>query len=94
MDHDEVSTTHLQMLSDKLDDVLSVRSQIGAKVQRLVRTVERYESMDVNLNSLLSKIEDADIAETTMNMMMKESVYQAALATGARIIQNTLVNYI
>jgi flagellar hook-associated protein 3 FlgL len=50
--------------------------------------------MDVNLKGLLSKIEDADVAETTMNMMMKESVYQAALATGARIIQNTLVNYI
>ncbi|HHU50448.1 MAG TPA: flagellar hook-associated protein FlgL [Firmicutes bacterium] len=94
MDHATVATTHLEMLSDKLDDVLSVRSQIGAKVQRLERTVERYEAMDVNLKGLLSKIEDADIAEVTMNMMMKESVYQAALATGARIIQNTLVDYV
>jgi len=94
MDHEEVSTTHLQMLSDKLDDVLSIRSQIGAKVQRLNRTVERYEAMDVNLRDLLSKTEEADIAEVTMNMMMKENVYQAALATGARIMQNTLVNYL
>jgi flagellar hook-associated protein 3 FlgL len=50
--------------------------------------------MNINFKELLSKIEDTDYAEVTMNLKMQESVYQAALATGARIMQNTLVNYI
>lgn len=89
-----VSTTGLSMIEERLDNVLVIRSEIGAKVNRLETAVERYDLMNVNLKGLLSKEEDADIAEVTMNMKMKENVYQAALATSARIIQNTLVNYL
>lgn len=93
-DYDAVRTIDLERIDARLDQVLVTRSQIGAKVNRLEMAIERYELMDVNFKDLLSKNEDADIAEVTMNMMMKESVYQAALATSARIMKSTLVDYI
>ena len=92
-DYDAVRTIDLERIDTRLDQVLVIRSQIGAKVNRLEMAIERYQLMDVNFKDLLSKNEDADIAEVTMNMMMKENVYQAALATSARIMKSTLADY-
>ena len=63
-------------------------------MNRLEKNIERMELMDINFRELLSEIEDTDYYEVTMNLMMQESVYQAALATSARIMRSTLVNYI
>jgi len=43
---------------------------------------------------LLSKNEDVDIAEAIMYLKSEENVYQASLAGGARIIQQTLVDFL
>lgn len=48
----------------------------------------------VNMTDLMSKNEDADPAETIMNLKMEENVYQSSLAGGARIIQQTLVDFL
>jgi flagellar hook-associated protein 3 FlgL len=89
-----ISNEDLPAIQNRLDEVLMIRGEIGAKVNRLENNIERINLMDVNFKELLSKTEDTDYAEVTMNLKMQENVYQAALATGARIIQNTLVNYI
>lgn len=93
-EHEAISNTDIPAIQNRLDEVLKVRGEIGAKVNRLESNIGRMEIMDVNLRELLSKTEDTDYAEVTMNLMMQESVYQAALAVGARISQNTLVNYL
>jgi flagellar hook-associated protein 3 FlgL len=92
--YDEISNTDLTNIQNRLDEVLKVRGEIGAKVNRIEKNIERMDLMNINFKELLSKIEDTDYAEVTMDLKMQESVYQAALATSARIIQNTLVNYI
>ncbi|NLM36617.1 MAG: flagellar hook-associated protein FlgL [Firmicutes bacterium] len=93
-DQKAISQSDLANIHGHLDQVLQIRSEIGAKVNRLEKNVERMELMDLNFRELLSKIEDTDYAEVTMNLMMQESVYQAALATGARIMRVSLVDYI
>ncbi|HBR28768.1 MAG TPA: flagellar hook-associated protein 3 [Firmicutes bacterium] len=90
----EISNTDITNIQNRLDEVLNIRGEIGAKVNRLEQNIERMDLMNINFKELLSKIEDTDYAEVTMNLKMQESVYLAALATGARIMQNTLVNYI
>ncbi len=93
-EQDLISNEDIPAIQNRLDEVLKVRGEIGAKVNRLEKNIERIELMNVNFKELLSKTEDADYAEVSMNLKMQEGVYQAAMATGARIIQNTLVNYI
>lgn len=93
-EHEEISNNDLGMLEDRLDQILIIRSSIGAKVNRLERNIDRLGAMEVNYSGLLSKNEDADIAEVLMRLKMNEHVYEAALATGARILQTTLVNYL
>ncbi|HOJ78128.1 MAG TPA: flagellar hook-associated protein FlgL [Bacillota bacterium] len=90
----QVSNVDIKEIQSKLDQVLDIRASLGAKVNRLEKNVDRLELLNIQFNQLLSKNEDVDIAGAAMELKMQESVYQAALATGARILQITLVNYL
>lgn len=84
----------LANIDAKIDDLLSTRSKIGAKVNRLELQQSRLESTQVSYTGLLSKNEDADMAEVIINLKMQENVYRASLAAGARIIQPSLVDFL
>lgn len=78
----------------QFNNISAVRSEIGVKTNRLELTLNRIESDTLNLTGLLSKNEDADIAEVIMNLKMQESVYQASLSGGAKIIQPSLLDFL
>ncbi|SDL67654.1 flagellar hook-associated protein FlgL [Halarsenatibacter silvermanii] len=84
----------IEDFDDALDDNLAMRADLGARMNRLEMTEGRLEDNTINLRELLSENQDTDMAETIMEMRMEESVYQASLATGARIIQPTLVDFL
>jgi len=73
---------------------LSHRSAIGAKSNRFEMIRARLLDSEVNFTDLLSKTQDADIAEVVMNLKEAEAIYNASLATGARIIMPTLVDFL
>ena len=73
---------------------LSHRSAIGAKSNRFEMIRARLLDSEVNFTELLSKTQDADIAEVVMNLKEAEAIYNASLATGARIIMPTLVDFL
>jgi len=84
----------LTRLDSRFDKLLEVRSQVGAKANRLDLAAERLGDIDINLQTLLSKTEDVDMAELIVNMKTAENAYQASLSAGARIIQPSLVDYL
>ena len=91
---DEISNFTIGKLQEALDHLVAQRTEIGAKVNRLENTQARLESANINFTNLLSKTEDLDIAETIVHLKAQENVYRAALATGARIIQPTLIDFL
>ncbi|HEY8463330.1 MAG TPA: flagellar hook-associated protein FlgL [Bacillota bacterium] len=93
-DIESIGTTDITIISQKVDNILDIRAAIGAKVNRLELSKERYSKLDIQFNKLLSETEDADLAESAMNLKMQETVYQAALASGARILQISMLNYL
>lgn len=56
--------------------------------------LDRVSSDNINLTSIQSQLEDVDIAEAAMNYAMQEYVYRAALATGARTMQPSLLDFL
>ena len=84
----------LGQIDDDINNILRVRSGIGARMNRLELTANRLEDDFINFTSLMSKNEDADIAEVIMNLMSEENVYRASLSTGARVIQPSLVDFL
>lgn len=89
-----LSGERLEELDAYLDHLLRMRARVGAKVSRLEATQSRFEDNKIQLTSLLSKIEDVDIAEVVMNLSNQQVIYQAALRTGARIVQTSLIDFL
>lgn len=92
------STAGIESAISRLDlhfnNLNAVRSEIGVKTNRLDLTLNRIEDDTLNLKGLLSKNEDADMAEVIMNLKMQENVYKSSLSGGARIIQPSLMDFL
>lgn len=89
-----ISEDRIGNLDQRIDKVLSMRSETGAKQNRLELTKSRLEDDKIKFKKLLSQNEDVNIAETIMNLKMSENVHRAALSSGARIIQPSLMQFL
>lgn len=81
-------------IDNAFDDILNLRAESGAKVQRLKAMKEKNEEETFNMTELLSKTADIDIAEKVMQYKVMESVYMASLQTGAKILQPSLLDFL
>jgi flagellar hook-associated protein 3 FlgL len=91
---DQISSADIAAIDQAIDHLLAVRAEVGARVNRLEMTKSRLDDANINFTDLLAKVEDVDVAQTIMELKNQENVYRAALATGARIIQPTLVDFL
>lgn len=89
------SATQFQTaMDDQYNKLLSERASLGANVNRVELIAERLNSQEVNITGLMSKNEDADMAKVMTDLKTQESVHSAALGSGARIIQPTLLDFL
>lgn len=84
----------IENIDSHIEKTLTARAKVGARQKRLEMTKVRFEDQKINKTESLSKIEDVDMAKAIMNLKQEESVHRAALATGARTIQPTLVDFL
>lgn len=92
-DHEAVGGT-LAQLDGGLNNILRVRSGVGARMNRLELTANRLGDDFINFTKLMSKNEDVDMAEAIMNLLNEENVYNASLSAGAKVIQPSLVDFL
>ncbi|NLY29826.1 MAG: flagellar hook-associated protein FlgL [Firmicutes bacterium] len=92
--NDDISSTSIGNLDEVISAVLQYQAEVGAKTKRLETTKSRLEGLDINLQTLISKTEDIDVAEAIMHFKMQENAYRLALDTTARIIQPTLLEFL
>ncbi|AGB19841.1 flagellar hook-associated protein FlgL [Thermoanaerobacterium thermosaccharolyticum] len=81
-------------IDNQLQNVLAIRADAGAKANRIDLTANRLSDDNYNFTALLSKNQDADIAQVITNLKMDDNVYRASLASGAMIIQPSLVDFL
>ena len=81
-------------LETQLDNVLDVQAATGTKVRRLEASSDRMEASEVGLRELLSKAEDADMAEVASQLNQQQFVYQTALAVNGQILRTSLLDYL
>lgn len=67
---------------------------LGARSQRLGDTRDGYASIEVNTRERLSAVQDADLSEVILDLQQSQSALQLTQATGARLLQNTLIDYL
>lgn len=73
--------------------VLDARADIGAKQNRVEMMENRLSLREVGVTKQLSNNEDIDYTKAITDMTTYESIHQAALSVGSKIIQQTLVDF-
>lgn len=84
----------LQEVTDSINNILKVRSKVGANQNRMDSAKAKNEDETFNLTDILSGIEDIDITEKIMEYSTMQTVYMASLQTSAKIIQPSLLDYL
>lgn len=90
----ELNKTDLTAMTDTINHLLSLRSQVGAKQNRMDSANTRNTKENSNLTEILSKTEDIDITQKSIDYATSQTVYTAALQTSAKIIQPSLLDYL
>jgi flagellar hook-associated protein 3 FlgL len=81
-------------LDTDLDQAISTVSDIGAKGVQLDTKDTILQDMKLSYQTRQSSLEDADILSAVSDVQSKETAYQAALASSAKVMQVSLLDYL
>lgn len=93
-DREELRTLCLDAVDTNIDNVLRERANMGAASQRLQVTEERLGSLEQQLMEARSSIADTDLARSYVELQSQNTMYQSALAAGARILNTSLLDFL
>lgn len=83
----------LEKLDGHMDNFLKLRSELGARTNRMNVIKDQLENSINITKTNLSSIQDVDMAEKIMEFKSVENIFKAALSVGAQIIQPSLVDF-
>ncbi|MCD6115741.1 flagellar hook-associated protein FlgL [bacterium] len=81
-------------INSRIDSVTMVLGEVGAKINRLDTLSQRLATDITGFKEYISSVQDTDIAESLVHLQNDQTVYQAALKTGASIMQSNLLDYL
>jgi flagellar hook-associated protein 3 FlgL len=88
-------TTDLQALDANLTTIVDARAGVGATQNRVDAAKNRLQDVTETATKLLSETEDADMAKAILTLSTQQSAYQAALRSGATVMQQrTLMDFL
>lgn len=87
-------TTDLVRLDTNLNELLRLRAASGATGNRLATAASRLAEVEETTTRLLSQTEDVDFAKTMVDFSLQQNAYQAALRSGANIVQASLLDFL
>ncbi|TSI07329.1 flagellar hook-associated protein FlgL [Lysinibacillus sp. BW-2-10] len=86
--------TAIASIDAQLNSLLEIRADIGARQNRVDLMNDRLSSQEIISTKQMSENEDVDYEKAITNLITQESIHNAALSVGSRIIQPTLVDFI
>ena len=84
----------LTAMSNEEDRVNVATADIGTRYNRLELTESRLSTQQTEFTDLLSQNEDADLVDTVVNYNAMQTVYNASLSSAAKVVQNTLLDFL
>jgi flagellar hook-associated protein 3 FlgL len=83
---------------DKLDNaqgqVLTARSDIGSRMNRLTSASSINDDMKLSITKVLSDIQDVDYAQVISDLSKQQTAFQTAAAASAKVSQVSLLDYL
>lgn len=76
------------------DAVLDGMRELGFRSSSMAVLKNRVEGLRIGRTESLSSIQDADLAESILNLQRQDLSYQTSLQVGSRVIQTSLMNFL
>ncbi|HTU85015.1 MAG TPA: flagellar hook-associated protein FlgL [Solirubrobacteraceae bacterium] len=89
-----LSGTDLTDLQSNLNSLVALSTSVGGTTDRLQMASTRIESLQNTTTDTLSNTEDADMAATETQFSSEQAAFEAALQSGADIVQESLMNFL
>lgn len=84
----------LDKLDAALNTITKTLADVGTKAGRIEKAVQTAKDNSLNLQTSLSNIENVDLPKGAMELQMQQIAYQAALATTAKVMQPSLMDFL
>jgi flagellar hook-associated protein 3 FlgL len=81
-------------IDNALDTIADVRAELGAKLRNLDEQRLNLDNRGFNIQTLLSNVEDADIADTVSEISKTEVALQSLRAAGAEVFSKSLLDFL
>ncbi|UCH81548.1 MAG: flagellar hook-associated protein FlgL [Nitrospiraceae bacterium] len=81
-------------IDNALDTIADVRAEMGAKLRNLDEQRLNLDNRGFNIQTLLSNVEDADIADTVSEISKTEVALQSLRAAGAEVFSKSLLDFL
>ena len=95
MANDAVALSSSTAQIDAQFEALSaIRSELGAKMRRIEVAEQRLGDQIAMIQADTSVIEDADLTESIVELQVRETAYQAALAVAGRTLNLSLLDFL
>jgi len=89
-----LTTVELNDIQSVTANLLQKRSEVGTMQNRMDSAQTNNETQNDNMTNILSKTEDIDFTEKTMEYSTMQTVYTASLQTSAKILPMTILTYL
>lgn len=90
----KVTNENLTDMDKVITNLLKIRSEVGAKQNRMESAQTQNEDQNYNMTDILSKTEDIDFTEKSIEYSMAQTVYTASLQVSGQVLQKTLLDYL
>ena len=90
----KVTNENLADMDKVITNLLKIRSEVGAKQNRMESAQTQNEDQNYNMTDILSKTEDIDFTEKSIEYSMAQTVYTASLQVSAQVLPQTLLDYL
>src|SRR5205085_11976377 len=85
-------TSAAQGLKDDQNSVITIRGQVGARVQEMQSRQSRIQDENVATNSLLSNLTDTDFTTAITKFQKLQQSLQASLETASKVMNQSLMD--
>lgn len=93
-DSQEGINESIKTLKDQAANIVKGRAELGARMNRLELIEDRLEQQAIIAEDIMKTNEGVDFEEAVTNLLTQEVIHRAALASGAKIIQPSLVDFL
>ncbi|WP_096437071.1 flagellar hook-associated protein FlgL [Alteribacter populi] len=87
-------TKFIDSVDHQAEKVVNERAELGARQNRVEMIEDRIMEQEVISKRILSDNEDAEMEKVISELLSQENVHRAALASSARILQPSLIDFL